>query len=105
MSHNDSTINLDHSSILSRYFYTYFLWGVNFIICFVSTKNSSLLEVSKEIIDIESSDEEDDNIDVGNSISENIDSTSENLENRTIDLCSTDEEGATDNYVTRFVGY
>jgi len=77
MSSNDSTINLDDSSILS------------------STKNSSVLEVTNDVIDIASSDDED----VGNSVSENVDSTSENLDNRNVEICSSDEEVG-ENYVT-----
>jgi len=78
MSSNDSTINLDDSSILS------------------STKNSSVLEVTNDVIDIASSDDEDD---VGNSVSENVDSTSENLDNRNVEICSSDEE-VSENYIT-----
>jgi len=77
MSSNDSTINLDDSSILS------------------STKNSSVLEVTNNVIDIASSDEDD----VGNSVSENVDSASENLDNRNVEICSSDEE-VSENYVT-----
>jgi len=76
MSSNDSTVNLDDSSVLS------------------STKNSSVLEASN-VIDIASSDEED----VGNSISENVDSASENLDNRNVEICSSDEE-VSENYLT-----
>jgi len=71
MSSNDSTINLDDSSILS------------------STKNSSVLEITNNVIDIASSDDEDD---VGNSVSENVDSASENLDNRNVEICSSDED-------------
>jgi len=78
MSSNDSTINLDDSSVLS------------------STKNSSVLEVSNDTIDIASSDDEDD---VGNSVSENVDSTSENLDNRNVEICSSEEE-VSESYVT-----
>lgn len=81
MSTHDSTINLDDSSILS------------------STKNSSILELSKEIIDIASSDDDDEN-DVGNSVSENVDSASENLDNRTVELCSSEEDVSEANYIT-----
>eukprot|EP00092_Neocalanus_flemingeri_P036706 GFUD01039961.1.p1 GENE.GFUD01039961.1~~GFUD01039961.1.p1 ORF type:complete len:567 (+),score=187.86 GFUD01039961.1:84-1784(+) len=77
MSSNDSTINLDDSSILS------------------STKNSSVLEVSNNVIDIASSDDDD----VGNSVSENVDSASENLDNRNVEICSSDEE-VSENYIT-----
>jgi len=82
MSAHDSTINLDDSSILS------------------STKNSSILELSKEIIDIASSDDDDDENDVGNSVSENVDSASENLDNRTVELCSSEEDVSEANYIT-----
>jgi len=78
MSSNDSTINLDDSSVLS------------------STKNSSVLEVTNDVIDIASSDDEDD---VGNSVSENVDSTSENLDNRNVEICSSEEE-VSESYVT-----
>jgi len=77
MSSND-TINLDDSSVLS------------------STKNSSVLEVSNDVIDIVTSDEEDD---VGNSVSENVDSTSENLDNRNVEICSSEDE-VSESYVT-----
>merc|ERR1719435_383960 len=78
MSSNDSTINLDDSSVLS------------------STKNSSVLEVTNDVIDIASSDDDDD---VGNSVSENVDSTSENLDNRNVEICSSEEE-VSESYVT-----
>jgi len=61
-----------------------------------STKNSSVLEVTNDVIDIASSDDEDD---VGNSVSENVDSTSENLDNRNVEICSSDEE-VSENYIT-----
>ena len=57
-----------------------------------------MLEVSNDTIDIASSDDEDD---VGNSVSENVDSTSENLDNRNVEICSSEEE-VSESYVTRF---
>ena len=62
-----------------------------------STKNSSVLELTSDVIDIASSDDED----VGNSVSENVDSTSDNLDNRNVEICSSDEE-VSENYVTRY---
>ena len=58
-----------------------------------------MLEVTNDVIDIASSDDEDD---VGNSVSENVDSTSENLDNRNVEICSSDEE-VSENYITRLV--
>ena len=55
-----------------------------------------MLEVTNNVIDIASSDEDD----VGNSVSENVDSASENLDNRNVEICSSDEE-VSENYVTR----
>jgi len=88
MSHNNSTINLDDSSVLS------------------STKNSSALEVtdsSASVIEIlsSSSETEGEDEDAGNSISENVDSESERVLERsdTIDsLVSGDETN--ENYIT-----
>ena len=59
-----------------------------------------MLEVTNDVIDIASSDDED----VGNSVSENVDSTSENLDNRNVEICSSDEE-VSENYVTRYRTY
>jgi hypothetical protein len=59
-----------------------------------------VLEVTNDVIDIASSDDED----VGNSVSENVDSTSENLDNRNVEICSSDEE-VSENYVTRYRTY
>ena len=56
-----------------------------------------MLEISNDVIDIASSDDEDD---VGNSVSENVDSTSENLDNRNVEICSSEEE-VSESYVTR----
>ena len=58
-----------------------------------------MLEVSNDVIDIVTSDEEDD---VGNSVSENVDSTSENLDNRNVEICSSEDE-VSESYVTRSV--
>ena len=56
-----------------------------------------MLELTSDVIDIASSDDED----VGNSVSENVDSTSDNLDNRNVEICSSDEE-VSENYVTRY---
>ena len=92
MSSNDSTINLDDSSVLS------------------STKNSSVLEVTNmtdSVIDVsdDSSDTEGEDDITVNSTSENIDSSSDRLLRENSKELSTtefnsDEEMGSDHYVT-----